>query len=313
MKNTILTPLRLAFIGIAILSAIGNLGVPFGFKLFEMSSLAGGTRFRNFGWNPWTVLAGFLNGLLIGEFVAVAFWILFDSVSLPKKLLLGTFLGCFLAACLIVGLQVWPGMPVAAGVFILVVGALLPIAFAGLVCCVARLCSPKVLRTKLAFESASRSQQFGVGFLLAVMFVVALAITMIRSVLPTGRSDWLSAYEFLFVGLWFGWLAIGTSLFIWFSFASVVQPTRVHIGTCIGLALLGPSLFQWISSFMLIGQMRIQTTPFFEALPQSISFGLLATSLLLGLVFRAIGNRKHMIQVTNEFQQVDRVEGHWEI
>jgi hypothetical protein len=133
MKNTILTPLRLAFIGIAILSAIGNLGVPFGFKVFEMSSLSGGMRFRNVGWNPLAVLAGFLNGLLIGEFVSVAFWILFDSVSLPKKLLLGTFLGFVLAACLIVGLQVWPGMPVAAGVFILVVGALLPIAFAGLV------------------------------------------------------------------------------------------------------------------------------------------------------------------------------------
>jgi hypothetical protein len=95
MKNTILTPLRLAFIGIAILSAIGNLGVPLGFKVFEISSLAGGTRLRNVGWNPLTVLAGFWNGLLIGEFVSVAFWILFDSVSLPKKLLLGTFLGFF--------------------------------------------------------------------------------------------------------------------------------------------------------------------------------------------------------------------------
>lgn len=315
MKDTILTPLRIAFVSIATLSALGNLGVPFGFTWFEMAFNARKARLGGLGrgWDPGTVLAGFLNGLLIGEFVAIAFWMLFESISLPKRLLLGTFLGCFLATCLIVGLQVWPGMPVAAGVFILVVGALLPSAFAGLVYCVAKLCSPKVLQTKLAFESASRSQQFGVGFLLTVMFAVALVITMIRSVLPSGQSDWLSAYEFLFMGLWFVWLAIGTSLFIWFSFASVVQPTRVHIGTSVSLALLGPSLFQWISSFMLIGQMRIRTTPFFDALPQSISFGLLATSLMLGLIFRAIGNRKHLTQVTHEIQQVDQVEGHCEI
>ena len=281
-----LTPLRIAFIVIALLSALGNGYVPSAFKAFRLTG-------RMDRWEPQTILCGVFHGLLIGEFIAIAFWILFDSISLPKKLLLGTFLGCFLAACFIAGLQVWPGMPMSIGILILAVGSSFPLVFAGLFYGVERLTCAKMVRSKLAFESAGRSQQYGVGFLLAVMVAVALGITIVRSVLPVGGSyNWLSTWEYVFIGLWFVLLAIGVTLFIWFPFVSVLQPTRVNIWASLLLAVLGPSFFLWISSFVLIGGFKIQSSSMFPALPQSISFGLLASSLLLGVLIKCLGGRQ---------------------
>jgi len=276
-----LVPLRLAFLGIAVLSALGNLFVPFLLTTFQFSF--------NPEWDFGTVFVGVLNGFLIGEFVAIAFWILFDPMSLPIKILLGALIGLFLSGCLVLGVQVWPGMPLAAGVFILIVGSVFPLVFVCLLVGVRRLTLPKN-GTILGAEPQGKSRQYGIGFLLGVMIAVALAITIIRSVVPSSSGGgWLSYWEFVFLSLWFVWLSIGVTLFIWFPFVSVLKTSWFNISIALVLAVFGPSLFDWTSGFILmwIGRMNPGANyKIFSVLPQCISFGLLATSLLLGAIIR---------------------------
>lgn len=277
-----LAAFRLVFLGIVLLSVLGNTTAPY---------LLTNIHVRGNDWRAETVLVGGLNGLLIGEFVSIAFWILFDSISLTKKLLFGTSLGLFVAASLIVGLQASPGMPVSAGVFILVSGSLFPLLLACLFYCVQRLTSRK-LEARLWGESGRNSKQYGIGLLLGVMVAVAFAITIIRSVLPSGGDDWLSSWEFVFLSLWFVWLAIGSTLFIWFPFLSILRPSVAKIATALIFAVFGPSFFQWIASFVLIGRFQFQLPLMFPPLAQSISFGLLFTSLLMGVLIRLLGPAK---------------------
>ncbi len=273
-----LVPFRISFLSIAILSALGNLVVPFALSLIRIDSVG--------IWNFQTVWVGALNGLLIGEFVAVAFWMMYDPLSLSKKLLLGTFVGLLLAACLVLGMQVWPGMPMVAGVFLLIVGSVFPSLFACILYGVKRITMLKNGRT-FTSKSQSTSRQYGIGFLLLVMVVVALTITLIRSVLPTGGDGWLSTWEFVYLAVWFVWLSIGVTLFIWFPFLAVLRTTWFNVRVSLVLAIFGPSLFDWFSGFMLIGRMNPgRNFEMFDALPQCMSFGLLIASLLLGAILR---------------------------
>lgn len=273
-----LVPFRISFLSIAILSALGNLVVPFLFTLLRIDFVD--------GWNFQTVWIGVMNGLLIGEFVAVAFWMMYDPLSLLKKLLFGTFVGLLLAACLVLGMQVWPGMPMVAGVFLLIVGSVFPSLFACLLYGAKRITMLKKGRM-ITSESQSKSRQYGIGFLMLVMAAVALAITLIRSVLPTGGDGWLSSREFVCLAVWFGSLSIGVTLFIWFPFRSVLQTTWFNLCVSLVLAIFGPSLFGWFSGFMLIGRLSPGANfKMFDAVPQCMSFGLLTTSLLLGTIIR---------------------------
>lgn len=273
--------LRIIFSAIALLSAFGNLGVP-----FVLSSLS--YDFPTGRWDAKTVWTGFLDGLLIGEFLAIAVWILFDAWSLSMRLLIGAFLGLFLAGCLILGFQVWPGLPMAVCVFIMIVGSVLPFVFAGFLYGARRLSMNKNL-AKLASQSESRSRQYGIGFLLAVMFAVALAITLIRWVLRSaGKDGWLdSNWEFVFLGLWFFCLSMSVTLFMWFPFLSVFKTTSFNLGCTLVLTILFPSFFHWISGFLLFGRLSPGTSfRLFSAFPQSMSFGVLTSSLLLGTIIR---------------------------
>ena len=260
-----LAPFRISFMSIVILSALGNLVVPFVFTLFRIDFVD--------GWNFQTFWIGALNGLLIGEFVAVAFWMMYDPLSLSKKLLLGTFVGLLLAACLVLGMQVWPGMPMVVGVFLLIVGSVFPSLFACFLYGVKRIAMLMKGRT-FTSESQRASRQYGIGFLMLVMAAVALAITLIRSVLPTGGDGWLSSREFMCLAVWFVWLSIGVTLFIWFPFRSVLQTTWFNLCVSLVLAIFGPSLFGWFSGFMLIGRLSPGANfKMFDALPQCMSFG----------------------------------------
>jgi hypothetical protein len=279
-----LAPFRISFLGIAILSALGNLIAPFVLNQFGIYSVG--------NWNFQTIWVGALNGLLIGEFVAVAFWMLYDPLSLSKKLLLGTFVGLLLAACLILGMKVWPGMPLSAGVFVLIVGSMFPILFVCFLYGARRITMMKD-GAMFASKPEGKSRQYGIGFLFVVMVVVALTLTLIRSVLPSGGDDWLSAWEFVFLGLWFVWLSISVTLFIWFPFLSVMHTTWFNVSVSLVLAVLGPSLFDWISSFILIGRWNAgYAVKMFDALPQCMSFGLFATSLLMGAIIRLCAQKE---------------------
>ncbi len=277
-----LRSLRFAFLGLLLLSGIANLCVPSSLDFFDVPLVIG--RWKIFG-----VFVGILNGLLIGEFLSLAFWILLDPISLHRKFLLGFCGGFFLSTCLIVGCQVWDGMPMAAAILMWVVGVLFPFAFAVSLRGWSALVLGKSFPLRLV-PGMSGQSQFGIGFLLSAMSALAIAFAVIRVVLPPVRENWLSGVEFLSVGIWFIWLVIATSMFTLLAFATVVLPTRVRIGSVILLTILGQSIFQLVASLIVVGQFRFDFQPF-EPLSQSTAIGLLISGVILGIVYRLFGQR----------------------
>lgn len=87
--------------------------------------------------------------------------------------------------------------------------------------------------------------------------------------------------------------------FFWFPIALVSQPSLIKVAVTLLLATLGPSLFQWISNITfraILGVGVRVSTIFFPAGPQCLSFGLLATSLLLGAILRLCVNTEPQVE-----------------
>lgn len=263
-----------------ILSVFCNLVVPDILKAFHLD---GGVQLKT--WEFEVVLGGFLSGLLISEFIAIGFWILLDTMSVSNKLVAGLSLGVLLAACLIVGTQVWSGFD--AALFILILGVLMPLAFAGIFFGLARLLAPRLLQSKNTSHATERSRQFGIGYLMVLMVFIAVLLSIIRYVMPLVLIPKLELRVFIGIGFWSVWLVVGTSVFAWFSFAAVVRPSFLNVVMSLWIAVVGPSIFQWIASFFLVGGgLSIKNPQWFDVHPQSISFGILAASLLIGLIVR---------------------------
>ena len=279
-------PMRLAFIGIVLLSGVANLCVPFALNALDDSFSS--PNFSTTNWNLVWLLVGILNGLLIGEFLAIAIWILWEKISLHRKLLLGFVAGFLLSACLVIGIQIWEGMPRSAAILLWVVGVLYPFAFAIWILVWSILIGRKQFQLQLIPREAGQAQ-YGIGFLLLSMLAVAVAIATIRISLPTDRHKWLSAFEFLSVAFWLLWIAIATSLLAWLAFAMILRPTRFNIGAVFLLTLFGPTVFQLVASFILVGKSRLNFK-LFEPLAHSIALGVLTAGIILGLVYRQFGN-----------------------
>ncbi len=237
-----------------------------------------------------SLLLGFSNGLLIGEFFVVAFWVCIDEGPLKNRLLIGTACGLFLAISLIAGLQVWPGMPLVAAIMFCIVGVVLPFIDASMLFLISRWVSTD-LRSDLRVNRPYKDSQFGVGYLMMTTLFVALTLALIRLVLPSTRSPWLNSLEFLYLAAWFVWLAVGTSLTVWGVMLAWIRPNLFSIAACVLLASVGPGLFQWISSQFMIGQFQFRFR-WFDSLPYAIAMGLVFTGSLLGFVYRRWGPKK---------------------
>ena len=291
-----LIPLRIAFLGIALLSAIGNSVVPLVLRSIAFESL-------NDQWDAQTVWIGVLDGLVIGEFVAIAVWILFDDLFLIKKLLMGTFFGFVLAACLVFGIQVWPGMPVQFAVTVLLIGSALPGACTGLLYGVARLISPDTVRSTGAAQS-ERSRQYGIASLFGLMIMVALVITIARAIMPVTTAGGWTTWDAIRVLLWFAWVAVGVTVFVWFPIALVSQPSLFYLISTFLLALLGPSFFYWISMVAVTRTIGFSDT-FFPVFPQCMSVGLLVTSLVLGCILRFCAVKRPAVEAAMDSAMQD--------
>lgn len=236
-------------------------------------------------WSLSTLCCGIVNGLLIGEFHLIAFWMLMEPISLLRKLLLGSCAGFSLAACLVIGSQVWEGMPQAAAIFLWLVGIVLPFAFA-----VGLLVWSVLIRTNalpLQLWSGNAKQvQYGVRFLLISTVVVAVAFSLIRVSLPSNQDRWLSALELGSLVFWFIWLVSSTSLFAWMVVTTIMRSTLFLTGVVVLLTIFGPVFFQLIASMVLLNRFAIQFR-LWAPIPHAMAIGLLISAGIIGLVFRA--------------------------
>ena len=273
--------MRLAFIGILLLSGIGNLCMPAILQAISLDSSSLDS------WSLEVVICGILDGLLIGEFLSIAFWLLLESMTLLRKLLLGSCAGFSLSACLVAGLQVWEGMPRGAAVFIWVVGSLLPFAFAVFLWFWSVLIRTDDLPLRLGAKN-SRNTQYGVGFLLFSMFAVAAAIFLIRVSLPSDQDTWFPAGELAAIVMWFVWLVAATSLFAWITVKTIIRSTLFFTGVVVLLSIFGPDCFHFVASMVLPKSFSIQFR-LWEPLPHTVAIGLLISALIIGLVCRAWG------------------------
>jgi hypothetical protein len=270
---------RMAFMIVLIVSAVGNLSAP----------LLLGHRFNTQGtnWSYHTMVIGILNGLLLGQFMAISVWMLSDPMAFARKWLIGTSAGFLLGLTLVIGAQAWPGMPMGVAIFFVVVGTVLPTVLCGLLSIVSMLPVHGLQLYQPDHQTVPASKQFGVGYLLVVMLCLSVAFVIVQKLVPANKDTWLSAWDFVVLGVWMVWLSFATSVFVWYPMTAVLQPRFSRIVICMLLVLFGPTLFQWVVWCTIrMERFRFSSPSVFPPLAQCISFGLLLASLLLGLLLR---------------------------
>lgn len=277
-SQKLLTPFRIAFVGLFGAAILGNIVTPFLLDHFRLAT-------PPTSWNASSLVVGFINGMLIGEPFLIAFWFLLDRSRLPSRFLNTLCLGFFTGISLVGGLQVWPGMPVAAACVIIASAVLLPFFVVMVLRLVAWMSRNTLCEPVAPAPRNSGGSQFGLGYLLLATFFIALAMASLRAAMPKSQDGWLTAAEFLILVCWFAWLAFATSLFVWIHFLTWRTFSLAKVSIAIIISVLGPNLFQWVSSQMLFGRMGFRFR-WFDPRAYSMSFGLIFASMVLaGLVY----------------------------
>lgn len=137
---------------------------------------------------------------------------------------------------------------------------------------------------------APRGGQFGIGLLFALMVLSAVGIAIGKAIMPDNKAQWLPAFEFLILAIWFVGLILAASLQ-----AEVIA--RLILGVCsfyrlvgaVVLLLVGPFLFQVIASACLSGQFAFQLESENVWMAYGVCCGMVVGSVIIFIPLRLLG------------------------
>ncbi|MCY3008060.1 MAG: hypothetical protein NTV29_19075 [Planctomycetota bacterium] len=190
-------------------------------------------------------------GLWLAQYIAL--WLLIHSYVASKltRVLLGLILPLCISLFVIVGTGIaWPpGIPIRF-VAIIMVGSLGIYSLAGW------LLSRMLRRSDFYWISKTtvNSGQYSIRLMLGAMIVsamVAMAAKWLRF-RPVGSGISYSFMDFLAIGIWFMWLAIGIMLLAFFQIGAVRSRSRLYYRRLFTFVLLaGPLVFQTVGLMLI--------------------------------------------------------------
>ena len=233
-------------------------------------------------------------GLLLAQFASLAMWLVLGTWALRNRIgIVGTIV-FVLALALIVGTQVWPGMPLAAAYVMIVSGFVLTFLAAGTFALVIRASQLQLVDGLGATRSSNHSEkQFGVGYLLFLMTVVAVFIALFKVAVPKNSDAWIGLPEYVSLFSWFLLLAISMGLLAWIVCMVLLQkPSVMAILSLIASVIIGPFGFQGVASWILVGRMAVNCgNPSHLAIAYLICAGILVGLVMVLSVVRLLGYR----------------------
>jgi hypothetical protein len=202
------------------------------------------------------ILGYVLTGLLTSEYVMIGYWAVSDDRSLAYRSIIVSGIGVLLGVCLVIGCYAWPGMPLFAAICILVSSWLFGYTTWGLINLWDRLFKIRTASSQSRIERKLKKQQFGIGYLLVVMTVIAIGMIAVKATIPKNLNPWLGGIvEYFWLALWFGWLYLGVSVVAW-TLKNAVLGWSLGYGCLLTLLILfGPLIFQLVASMILPGQL----------------------------------------------------------
>jgi hypothetical protein len=197
-----------------------------------------------------------LTGLLLAQFASLATWLTLGTLALRNRVVIAGTIAVTLSLTLVIGLQIWPGMPFAAALLMLISGLGLTFFTAGTVALVIQARQLHLVDHSGVSRPLNPSRkQFGVGYLLVLMAAVALFITLFRAAIPKDVSPWLGPYEYVSLFFWFLMLACSMGLFSCIACSLLLRkPSALSVIVFLASIALGPLGFQFAASGILTGR-----------------------------------------------------------
>jgi hypothetical protein len=198
---------------------------------------------------------GWLGCISIGLWLAqyIALWLLIHSYVASKltRVLLGLILPLCISLFVIVGMGIaWPpGIPIRI-VAIIMVGSLGIYSLAGW------LLSQLLRRSDFYWISKTtvNSGQYSIRLMLGAMIVSAMVAMAAKGLRfrPVGLGINYSFMDFLAIGIWFTWLAIGIMLLAFLQIGAVRSRSRLYYRRLFTFVLLaGPLVFQTVGLMLI--------------------------------------------------------------
>jgi hypothetical protein len=233
-----------------------------------------------------------LVGLLISEYVMIGYWAVSDHRSLAYRSIIVSGIGVMLGVCLVVGCKVWPPFPLGVAICILVSSWLFGYTTWGLMNLWDWHLKIRTASSLSTIESRLKKQQFGIGYLLVVMTVIAIGIIAVKATIPRNLNPWLGGIEeYCWLAIWFGWLFLGVSVLAWTLKNAVLGWSLGYFCLSTLLILFGPLAFQWVAVKLLAGPFRMFSSGYELIAAYSIESGLVVGCLLGVFLMRLYGFR----------------------
>ncbi len=204
-------------------------------------------------------LGGLTCGLLLSEFLAIAHWQVFNVGRISVRFSVGIFTSFLLTIGLLIGIQIWPGIPTGFSILLLVMGPTITLIAWGVLALFFHY-SPYYRKAAFLHDCQAKPRnQFSIGTLLLWMTLFALAIFLVKAIVPWNEGNWLeSRFEYFLLVVWFLWLSLSIALSSWILVVAVLGRSRRWLIAYVLTLSLGPLLFQWLAGTILHqGRLRI--------------------------------------------------------
>ncbi len=242
-----------------------------------------------------------LFGFVLAQSSLIGLWMALGRWPIHYRLLSGGFTSVLLLISLIVGLQALPKMPVGFAIMLLLAGTAITALVALLIAVAKRIGGYTiVLPRENEWTIPTRSNQYGVGYLLFIMVAVAITLVVAKASIPKNSDAWLTGREYFIMSVWFGWLIFATSVILWFACLTILReriflrnrPSRSFVSMLVCIAI-GPIVFQWLASWILgmSGFTRFDLTMEYILMAYSMCGGLVTAFALVLFLVRATGYR----------------------
>lgn len=279
VQSSIFNSLRTGFSVLLLVAFVGNLITP---KVLHLNIDDYDLAYK---------LGGLTCGLLLSEFLAIAHWQVFDHGRISIRFSVGIFTSFLLSIGLLLGIQIWPGIPTGFSILILVIAPTITLIEWGILSLLLHY-SPYYRKAAFLHDcQAKPNNQFGIGMMLLWMTLFALAIFLVKAIVPWNEGKWLpNRFEYFLVVVWFVWLSLSIALLSWILNVAILARSPRWLIAYVLTVTLGPLLFQGIASTILDqGNLRITWNLQNFWLLYTVALGLALGNSIIVIVMRCCG------------------------